>query len=62
MFNATKEQYGLGDEITSETTLEDFENAIVQAQQDAAAAAQSTASPDGEAQATEAPAETQTEQ
>lgn len=62
MFNATKEQYGLGDEITGETTLEDFENAIVKAQQDAAAAAQSTASPDGEAQTAETPAETQTEQ
>ncbi len=61
MFNATKEQYGLGDEITGETTLEDFENALVQAQQDAAAAAQSTASPEGEAQATEAPAETPAE-
>ena len=36
VFNATKEQYNLGDEITSETTFEDFESAIVEAMQNMA--------------------------
>lgn len=63
-FNATKEQFSLGDEVTSETTLEEFYDAINQAMQ--AAAAASTPAPDaaaaeGETQTAEAPAETPAE-
>lgn len=44
VFNATKEQYNLGDEITGETTFEEFENALYNAAiaQQAAQAEQNT--------------------
>ena len=72
MFNTQKQLYNLGDEITSETTLEEFGTAIqdaIQAMQEEAAnateapdssAAPEAAAEDG-AQATEAPAETPAE-
>ena len=36
MFNAAKEQYNLGDEITGETSFEEFETAIAEAMQNMA--------------------------
>ncbi len=72
-FNMQKQLYGLGDEITSETSLEDFGTAIqdaIQAMQEEAAnatpAPDSSAAPDaaaaeGDTQATEVPAETPAE-
>ena len=43
MFNAAKEQYGLGDEITGETSFEEFEIAITNALQNSANTAETPA-------------------